>query len=127
MRKRHQTLLNSDRLSEIFPKQPIIAFRRDKNLQDILVHKKHNNMFLRNPTNVNHVAPKSVLFVNMCRLLVLLKTQVGRSFMSEIILIANQPMLYILYIVKKMSKDCICGGNRGYLIPETLTEFIFNT
>ena len=47
LRKRHQTLLNSDRLSEIFPKQPIIAFRRDKNLQDILVHKKHNNMFFK--------------------------------------------------------------------------------
>ena len=34
LRNRHQTLLNSDRLSEIFPKQPIIAFRRDKNLQE---------------------------------------------------------------------------------------------
>jgi hypothetical protein len=30
-----------------FMKPPILAFRRDKNLKDILVHKKHNSMFFK--------------------------------------------------------------------------------
>ncbi|KAK3108513.1 hypothetical protein FSP39_009615 [Pinctada imbricata] len=34
-------------MREIFPIPSIIAFRRDKNIQDILVHKKHNSMFYK--------------------------------------------------------------------------------
>ena len=109
LRNRHQTLLNSDRLSEIFPKQPIIALEGTKIYKTFWYIRSIITCFLRNPTNVNHVAPKSVLFVNTCRLLVLLKTQVGRSFMSEITLIANQPMLYILYIVKNVKKLYMWG------------------
>jgi hypothetical protein len=34
-------------MKKVFIKPPILAFRRDKNLEDILVHKKHNSMFLK--------------------------------------------------------------------------------
>ena len=39
------TLHKSQEMQEIFPQPPLVAFRRDKNLQDILVHKKHSNRF----------------------------------------------------------------------------------
>ena len=32
---------------KVFIKPPILAFRRNKNLKDILVHKKHNSMFFK--------------------------------------------------------------------------------
>jgi hypothetical protein len=34
-------------MKKVFIKPPILAFRRDQNLKDILVHKKHNSMFFR--------------------------------------------------------------------------------
>lgn len=45
LKKRQKILENSDRLKLAFHNTPIVAFRRDKNLKDILVHKKHNNLF----------------------------------------------------------------------------------
>ena len=45
LKKRQKTLYKSDRMKEIFPDIPILAFRQDTNLQDILIHKKHNKMF----------------------------------------------------------------------------------
>ena len=47
LRNRQKILENSDRLKSAFRDMPIVAFRRDKNLKDILVHKKHNNQFFR--------------------------------------------------------------------------------
>lgn len=47
LKKRQQILENSDRLKLAFHNTPIVAFRRDKNLKDILVHKKHNNLFFK--------------------------------------------------------------------------------
>ena len=40
-------LHTSDRMKEFFPVQPVLAIKRDNNLQDILVHKKHNSMFFK--------------------------------------------------------------------------------
>ena len=37
-------LHTSDEMKQIFTEAPILAFKKDKNLQDILVHKKHNNL-----------------------------------------------------------------------------------
>ena len=34
-------------MKQVFNKPPILAFRRDKNLKDILVHKKHNFMYFK--------------------------------------------------------------------------------
>lgn len=47
LRKNMSLLHTSDRMKEVFPIQPILAYRRDSNLQDILVHKKHNRMFFQ--------------------------------------------------------------------------------
>jgi len=49
IRRHLHTLHTSDRMKEVFPEPPLVAFRRDCNLQDILVHKKHNRMFFRKP------------------------------------------------------------------------------
>ena len=49
LRKHMPTLHTSDRLKNVFPTQPILAYKRDNNLQDILVHKKHNKMFFQKP------------------------------------------------------------------------------
>ena len=45
VRQRITTLHNSERMREVFPAPPLIAYRRDKNIKDILVHKKHNTIF----------------------------------------------------------------------------------
>ena len=47
LRKHIKILHQSERLKKIFPDPPIVAFKRDKNLKDILVHKKHNIMFYK--------------------------------------------------------------------------------
>lgn len=48
--KKHMTMLyKSDKMKKVFDKPPILAFRRDKNLKDILVHKKHNSMYFKQP------------------------------------------------------------------------------
>ena len=45
---KHMNILHrSEDLTEIFPAPPIVAFRRDKNLKEILIHKKHNNLFYK--------------------------------------------------------------------------------
>jgi hypothetical protein len=65
VRKYRPELHVSNRMQEIFPNPPIIAFRRDNNLHDIFVHKKHNKLFFQQS---NSSAPwrskKCVRFVN---------------------------------------------------------------
>ena len=43
LRKHQSTLFRSDRLQKVFPEPPLLAFRRDRNLCDTLVHRKTNN------------------------------------------------------------------------------------
>ena len=43
LRKHQKTLFRSERMREIFPDIPLLAFRRDKNLCDTLVHRKTTN------------------------------------------------------------------------------------
>ena len=38
-------LHNSERMQHIFEELTLVAFRRDRNLSDILVHGKHNKIF----------------------------------------------------------------------------------
>ena len=45
LRKHLDTLYNSEEMKQVFPEPPIVAFRGDKNFKDILVHKKHSNVF----------------------------------------------------------------------------------
>ena len=47
MKKKMTVLHKSEKIKKVFIKPPILAFRRDKNLKDILVHKKHNSMFFK--------------------------------------------------------------------------------
>ena len=42
-----KTLYKSEINEEIFRHPPLVAFRRDRNIKDILVHKKHNNTFYK--------------------------------------------------------------------------------
>ena len=44
VKKRMNILHNSDTLKEIFPEPPMIAYRRDRNLADIMVHGKLNKI-----------------------------------------------------------------------------------
>ena len=50
----HLPLLHkSSELQEIFDKPPLVAFKRDRNLTDILVHGKHNKIFKNKDGSVN--------------------------------------------------------------------------
>jgi len=46
-RKHLNTLYKSDHLKGIFNEPPIVAYRRDTNMQDMLVNRKHNNTFYK--------------------------------------------------------------------------------
>ena len=45
LRKNMGILHQSEKMKKIFNQTPIVSFKRDKNIMDILVHKKHNRMF----------------------------------------------------------------------------------
>ena len=42
-------LHNSERMQQFFEEPPLVAFRRDRKLNDILVHGKHNKIFKNTP------------------------------------------------------------------------------
>jgi hypothetical protein len=48
------TLHRSEELKESFPTPPLVAYRRDQNLQEIIINKKHNNMFYKKPNICEH-------------------------------------------------------------------------
>ena len=63
--KHMNTLHRSDELKEIFPTPPSVAYSRDKNLHEIIIHKKNTIIcFTRNRIYVN-IAVKTVCFVNI--------------------------------------------------------------
>jgi hypothetical protein len=41
-------------MKQVFPQPPMVAFRKDKNIKDILVHKKHSNIFYNKPNKCEH-------------------------------------------------------------------------
>jgi hypothetical protein len=47
--KHLDTLYNSEEMKQVFPQPPMVTFRRDRNIKDILVHKKRNNIFDNKP------------------------------------------------------------------------------
>jgi hypothetical protein len=58
-------LHRSKELKEIFPTPPSVAYSRDKNLHEIIIHKKNTIIcFTRNRIYVN-IAVKTVCFVNI--------------------------------------------------------------
>ncbi|KAK3108921.1 hypothetical protein FSP39_018704 [Pinctada imbricata] len=65
VKQRLTTLHKSERMREIFPIPPIIAFRRDKNIQDILVHKNHNNMFYKSSNGSEPCGKKCAICNNV--------------------------------------------------------------
>jgi hypothetical protein len=64
MKKKMTVLHKSEKMKKVFIKPPILAFRRDKNLKDILVQKKHNSVLLNRNISVN-LAVGTVLFVRI--------------------------------------------------------------
>ena len=52
--KHMNTLHRSEELKESFPTPPLVAYRRDQNLQEIIINKKHNNMFYKKPNICEH-------------------------------------------------------------------------
>ena len=60
-RQRITTLPNSERMREVFPAPSLIAYRRDKNVKDILVHKKHSNIFYGYPDKFDPCGKKSTI------------------------------------------------------------------
>ena len=64
IKKKMTVLQRSEKMKKGFIKPPILAFRRDKNLKDILVHKSIILCFLNRNISVN-LAVGTVLFVRM--------------------------------------------------------------
>ena len=43
--KKMNILYNSEKMKRIFDEPPTVSYKRDKNIKDILVHRKHNLQF----------------------------------------------------------------------------------
>jgi len=60
--KKHLPLLHeSNRMKEVFNEMPIVAYRRDKNIADILVHEKTNRTMTREVNPVERCTKKCVV------------------------------------------------------------------
>ena len=57
-------LYNSEKMKRIFDEPPIVSYKLDKNIKDILVQRKHNLQFYGKETDVGH-AGKTVLYVRI--------------------------------------------------------------
>ena len=64
LQKKYKILYNSEKMKRIFDEPPIVSYKRDKNIKDILVHHKHNLQFYARKTDVGH-AGKTVLYVRI--------------------------------------------------------------
>ena len=54
LHKRMYIIQRSERLKKIFPEAPIAAFRRDQNIQDVVVHIKHSKQFEKKGNGTHH-------------------------------------------------------------------------
>jgi hypothetical protein len=45
VRKNMKTLYKSERMKNVFKELPIVSYKRNKNIKDILVHRKHSIQF----------------------------------------------------------------------------------
>ena len=45
LKKYMKILYNSEKMKRIFDEPPIVSYKRDTNIKDILVHRKHNLQF----------------------------------------------------------------------------------
>jgi hypothetical protein len=45
LQKKMNILYNSEKKKRIFDEPPTVSYKRDKNIKDILVHRKHNLQF----------------------------------------------------------------------------------
>ena len=61
LRKHQCVLYKSDRMKKVFENTPMVAYCRDKNLQDILVHSKYNKMYYSKPNGSSKCERKCVL------------------------------------------------------------------
>ena len=61
LRKHQATLHKSERMREVFDKPPLLAFRRDKNLCDVLVHRKTDTILGQKKENCACDVCKSII------------------------------------------------------------------
>ena len=61
LRKHQATLHKSERIREVFDKPPLLAFRRDKNLCDVLVHRKTDKILGQKEKNCACDVCKSII------------------------------------------------------------------
>ena len=79
--KKHQDILHkSNRMKEIFKTQPIIAYRRDKNIGDILIHGKTSRV-VNSRTVQDSVVEDHVLFAT-CLIMASLKSLKNKNTSS---------------------------------------------
>ncbi|MCG7879722.1 MAG: GIY-YIG nuclease family protein [Candidatus Thiodiazotropha endolucinida] len=65
IRKHITTLHKSENLRTVFPDPPLVSYRRGRNLQDILVHRKHNNILYRQTNGCAPCGKNCALCKNM--------------------------------------------------------------
>ena len=105
-------------MKQICPEAPITAYKRDSNLQDILVHKKHNRVLDRNKPNkcnkcaiCKHITSKTKFTKN------------DRTFIfNQHINCKTSNLVYGIYCNK--CNDVNCVGETGTTIYERFQNHI---
>ncbi|KAH3815624.1 hypothetical protein DPMN_144152 [Dreissena polymorpha] len=95
-------------MKEVFSEPPLVAFRRDCNLQDILVHKKHNRIFFRKPNMSGPCgAQRCAICPYMMKAAYISQIPAAGSTASETMLIANHPVLCTRSTVVAVAGSCM--------------------
>jgi hypothetical protein len=98
IKKKMTVLHKSEKMKKVFIKPPILAFRRDKNLKDILVHKKHNSMFFKQEHTCESCSRNCAICPYVRNTNTFTNFE-GKTFNVKMILIVQRQMWFTLYFV----------------------------
>ena len=111
-------------MKKVFIKPPILAFRRDKNLKDILFHKKHNSMFFKQEHKCE-TCSRNCAICQYVRNTHTFTNFEGKTFNVKNILIVQRQMWFTLYFVNIVT-NLFTSEKRGHPVPKTFVKFITN-
>ena len=120
LHQRMDVLNRSNRMKKIFPVAPVTAYRRDQNLQDILVHVKHAKQF-KNKENGTHMCKKKCAICKYIRNEIYVKADKTYIFKDSITCKTGN-IIYGIYC--QICEKIVYVGETGTSVYERMSNHI---
>ena len=121
--KKHETILHrSERMRSIFREPSLISYRRDKSIQDILVHKKHNKIFFQAANKCEKCGRDCALCSKIIESDVFSDTKNKKYTVKGYITCKTENLIYAVFCVK-CNKYLYVGETGGTLYQRMLLNF----